>query len=317
MPNTLIELVHFQLTKNCNLRCWFCGQWGRKGFFADTEGSEMTFADWKKVIEELKSYTEKPDIMLWGGEPLVYEQFEEIVKLLRQDGFRLGIVSNGVMINEYAALLKEEFCHIYVSVDGTKEIHDKIRGEGVFDKVKENLELLRGTNAKISVMSVLSEENISNLEDTVEEILKLNCDEIILQEMIALSKEEAEEYKVQMRQMGITTEYINSWIMENPPRCDSNAIEKLCRKYPDKVKHLPHGIGEPCKSENSHIHIAWNGNLLYCTDFYDFSAGNVKIEKIEDIFNNEKSEKFRRMIGDGKCPTCRHCSWRHSNSFRL
>ncbi len=316
-----IKLVHFQLTKNCNLRCWFCGHWGRKGFFFDTVGEAMCIDDWKNVINQLCYYAEKteirPEIMLWGGEPLIYPQFEEIVRELRCKGFNLGIVTNGVMIDKYSQLLKQEFKHIYVSVDGVKEIHDKIRGEGVFDTVSKNLKLLKGTNAKITIMSVLSDDNIPTLQSTVEELLKLNCDEIILQDMIALSKEEAQQYKDEMSNIGITAEYINSWIMDNPPKCDLSVIEKICKKYADKVKYLPHGIGEPCMSAFSHIHIAWNGNVLYCTDFYDFSAGNVKNENIVDIFNNEKSEKFREMIQNEKCPTCHHCSWRHNKTFEV
>ncbi len=316
-----IRLVHFQLTKNCNLRCWFCGQWGKKGFFSDAVGNAMSLKDWKSVISQLKEYGIKndnlPEIMLWGGEPLIYPDFDEIVRILRKEGFKLGIVTNGVMINKFCKTLKNEFKHIYVSVDGVKEVHDKIRGNGVFDTICDNLKMLEGTSAKITVMSVISDDNILNLDQTVSELLKLNCDEIILQDMIALSKDEAVKYKQEMKKIGIDAEYIDSWIMENPPRVDLKISEEICKKYNGKVKHLPHGKGKICESAFSHIHIAWNGNVLYCTDFYDFSAGNVKQEKIIDIFNNEKSEKFRDMIKNEKCPTCQHCSWWHNKTFEV
>lgn len=316
-----IELVHFQLTKNCNLRCWFCGQWGKKGFFSDSVGEAMELNDWKNVINQLEDYANetgiKPEVMLWGGEPLMYPYFEDIVRELRVKGFAIGIVTNGVLIENFSKILKDEFKHIYVSVDGVREVHDKIRGEGVFDTVSKNLKMLKGTKAKITIMSVISNDNINNLEETVEELLKLNCDEIILQDMIALSAEETKQYKEEMRKMGINAEYIDSWVMENAPRCDSETAEDICKKYHGKVKHLPHGIGEPCKSAFSHMHIAWNGNVLYCTDFYDFSAGNVKNENLVDVFNNEKSDKFREMIKNEKCPTCHHCSWRHSTTFEV
>ncbi len=316
-----IELVHFQLTKNCNLRCWFCGQWGRKGFFSDAVGSAMTFFDWKNVVAQLCEYRNKsgstPHVMLWGGEPLVYPQFQDVVELLRQNDFPLGIVTNGTNIDKYAEILKKEFRHIYVSIDGTPTIHDSIRGEGVFAKTANNLRLLQGTNAKISIMTVLTEENLRALEDTVNALLALPCDEVILQDMIALSQTEVEQYKKGMASIGVNAEYIESWYMPSPPRYDKDKIQDFCKAYGGKVQYLPHQSTGQCQSAWKHVHIAWNGNVLYCTDFYDFSAGNVKTERLTDILQNEKSKQYRKLIEENRCPTCNHCSWRLSEKFYI
>ncbi len=317
-----IELVHFQLTKNCNLRCWFCGQWGKKGFFSDSIGEAMELEDWKKAIDQLADYREKsgirPDIILWGGEPLACEYFEEIVRLLREKDFRLGIVTNATMIDKYADILKTEFEHIYASVDGTREIHDKIRGEGVYDKAAENLALLSGTKAKITLMAVISEDNYAVLEEMPEELLKLNCDEILFQDMIALTASEAAEYKTAMKEyVGTDAVFIDSWVMDSEPIDVTDIMQRICEKYPGRVKYIHHGGGHKCKSPYSHIHIAWNGNVLFCTDFYDFSAGNVKKLPLWDIFCGEQADKYRAMIENDACPTCRHCSWCKSDSFGI
>ncbi len=316
-----IELVHFQLTKNCNLRCWFCGQWGKKGFFSDSLGEPLSLQDWMKVIDELCVYRKEtgvsPDIILWGGEPLVCSFFDDIVKILVEKGFNLGIVTNGTMIDRHVDVLREFFKQIYVSIDGPRDIHDSIRGKGVFEKVKANLELLKGAKAKITIMSVMSADNIDILDSMCEELLKLNCDEIYLQEMIGLTEAEAGQYKAAMEEIGVKAEYIDSWIIPELPSYDKAIIQSICEKYKGRVIYKPHGAGKSCQSANSHIHIAWNGNVLYCTDFYDFSAGNVKEEKLLDIFRNERSEAFRKMILENKCTTCNHCSWRQSETFKL
>ena len=36
-----LQLVHFQITRSCNLRCWFCGQWGKQGFLRDDGGKAL------------------------------------------------------------------------------------------------------------------------------------------------------------------------------------------------------------------------------------------------------------------------------------
>ena len=113
---------------------------------------------------------------------------------------------------------------------------------------------------------------------------------------------------------------IASWV--NTAVDKESKEEQLARilagNYPKKVKYLPHGQAvSHCRSPFSHIHIAWNGNVLYCTDFYDFSAGNVRKEPLMDIFESEYSEKFRKEIARGHCTACNHCSWKNSVDFRL
>lgn len=320
-----IELVHFQLTKNCNLRCWFCGQWGNQGFFSDAQGIPMTLEDWKRIARQLVEYGtvtgSLPDLILWGGEPLTAPYFDELVIYLRSQGFQLGIVTNGVLIDQHAKILREEFKHIYVSVDGDRSCHDAVRGAGVFDRVRNNLEQIYGGNACVSLMCVISESNIRKLDQIPDVLCDLACDEIILQEMIGLSASEIAQYKHWMEEtFHIQATDIDGW--ENALVADeekSKALQRIMSKtYKKPVQYIPHGICEhTCHSPQSHIHIAWNGNLLYCTDFYDFSAGNVHDGNVIEIFQNELSEQYRREIEQERCVTCKHCSWRRSTSFRI
>ncbi len=325
-----LELVHLQITRNCNLRCWFCGQWGKKGFFSDACGSKMTLDDWKKVIDSLenccKTKSTYPSVMLWGGEPLTSPYFGDITAYLRQKGFdELGIVTNGVLIDKWADVLRNDFKKIYISIDGPKEIHDSIRGNGVFDKVTANAKLLCGGNAEITVMTVLSPALLPILPGFPKLLEDIRPKQLLLQDMIYLSKEETEQYGRWFEScFKRPASEIYSWQMDIPPDYDykkSQALKKVFEeKYSFEIKHMPHGMStgnKQCLSPFRHIHVAWNGNVMYCTDFYDFCAGNVKENDIIDIFNNELSEKFREETYNGNCITCNHCSWRNNKEFRL
>jgi len=289
----------------------------------------MAFDDWKKVISDLINYREEsgisPKVMLWGGEPLVCPDFDRIALYLNENGFELGMVTNGVLIDKHIDVIKKCFKKIYVSIDGPKEIHNLIRGEGVFEKVIENLKLLKDTNTEINVMTVLSKDLINDLDTFPNELSDLNINELLLQEMIYLTKEEIENYSVWFKScFGRNPTEIYSWQMDTDDilqKEKEKAVEKAIKnKYPFTVRYMPH-IGfrdaDYCRSSFNHIHIAWNGNVLYCTDFYDFSAGNVKDENVMDIFNNSLSEKFRKEISLGNCVTCNHCSWRKNTEFNL
>ena len=329
MPEKKLELVHLQLTRNCNLRCWFCGQWGKKGFFSGKSGLEMTFSDWKKVIDDVyESAVDKQDLpsfILWGGEPLVSPCFDDVAQYIHTLGFRIGIVTNGVLIDKHAETIKNFIDRIYLSVDGPEKIHDSIRGDGVFKKLCKNLQLIRGGKAKIIIMTVLSPALIECIEELPSSFEQFCPDEVILQEMITLTSQEADDYKHWINNaFGICACEIDSWVGKMPENFDEIKQAKIKKVLKAKTSYnltyLPHGDGaarEFCLSPFRHVHVAWNGNVLYCTDFYDFCAGNVKTEKITDIFENEISDKYRAEIMNGKCATCRHCSWKNNETFKF
>ena len=299
-----IELVHFQITKNCNLRCPFCGQWGGKGFFSSANGTQLEIEEWLRVAEELKNLSPLPKIILWGGEPLVCPFFDELAEKLFEMGFTLQLITNGTLIDKHIDVIKRYFERVYVSVDGLSELHDSIRGKGTFEKTRKNISMLDCN--KVTIMTVATPGlDIVTFADEFKNY------EIFLQTMIALSKEETENYKIWFKDNfdGEATE-IDSWQIEG--------FKPSIRSLPQNVIFKGHGENAKnvfCLSPFRHVHISWNGNLLYCTDFYDFSAGNVRDDTVINIFCNEKSERFREEILSGRCITCSHCSWRNNVDF--
>ena len=319
---TQIKQVHFQITRNCNLRCPFCGQWGKKGFFADSSGEAMSIEDWKRIISELESYGnrmgEMPTVTVWGGEPLVSPYFDEILTLLNEKGFRTEVITNGVLINEHSEVIKNCVRRLYVSLDGPQSVHDAIRGEGVFGTVKANLKALN--HPCVTIMSVITPGLVSSLPQFLTELKEFNIKELYLQDMIGLSRDEIEEYKKWMKDaFDISATDINSWENNELKVFNDEVDRHLDTNYGYRIEHKTHtsDCSMVCKSAYNHPHIAWNGNVLYCTDFYDFSAGNVKTDTLENIFNNEKSERYRSEIADGKCPSCNHCSWRTRDIWNI
>ncbi len=315
-----IKLVHLQITKKCNLRCWFCGQWGKKGFFSDSNGSPLEFSEWKTVVDDIYCYGKKigklPTVILWGGEPLTCNFFDEISHYLKDMGFHIGVVTNGTLIDKHIESINSCIEKLYVSIDGPEKVHDAIRGYGVYEKVLNNLKLLN--NKKIIVMSVVTKKLLDNLENFLEELAPIGISELYLQDMIGLSHDEVEIYKTWIyKTFGITANDISTWENDNLEIFDTKNIVDSLNDYGYKITCFQHDKTEngTCLSPYHHINIAWNGNVLYCTDFYDFYAGNIRNDTITDILENEKSEKFRREIENGRCVTCNHCSWRNNDSF--
>lgn len=327
-PVRRLELVHFQLTRRCNLRCWFCGQQAENSTFSGRTGGELSLEDWLAVIDELEEVRREtgsaPSVILWGGEPLVSPNFEPVAEALARRGFPLGMVTNGTLLDRHLPLCREAFRQIYVSLDGTPAMHNAVRGADVYEKVAENLALLRGGQAKITIMSVMTDEAPLHLEQILDGFARLGPDEVLLQEMIALSPAEAQDYRSWLSgSFDLPAPGIAAWVGGEPARRMPHQWYEdwLARHpYPFPVRHLPHGAQSArafCLSPSRHLHVAWDGEVGFCTDFTDFSLGNVRNTSLRQLFASERAERFAREVRQGKCSACEHCSWKNSETFAL
>ena len=51
-----------------------------------------------------------------------------------------------------------------------------------------------------------------------------------------------------------------------------------------------------------------NGDVSLCRDYHDYIIGNIKTDKVVDMWNNQKAMKFRQSVSnDGPMPVCRRC----------
>lgn len=84
--------VNLHLTENCNYHCHYC--------FAKYDGRDMTFDDWKVVIDNLSDSKLVSAINLAGGEPLVYPDFMKVLEYGQSKGFTMSFISNGSLLAE-------------------------------------------------------------------------------------------------------------------------------------------------------------------------------------------------------------------------
>lgn len=112
----------------CNLHCEHCYWWlNRK------ENEELTLEQWKEVIDKKFKKNHVFIITLVGGEPLMRKDVVEM--FVNEFPKRVCVVTNGTFPIPH---LKDIYFY-WVSIDGTKDIHNKIRGEGAWEKTKKNV----------------------------------------------------------------------------------------------------------------------------------------------------------------------------------
>lgn len=146
------------VTDRCNLRCKHCFY-----FREEHDSREM---DAEEFLEGLKILKERHNIqsMGWsGGEPLYRA---EVV----QKGSKLFKL-NQLFTNGTLPIPRLRGLVTFISMDGTGEVHDEVRGKGTYDKIMENL---KPTKAKpIVFLGTFHRSNNHCLEEMVKEFSEM------------------------------------------------------------------------------------------------------------------------------------------------
>ena len=124
---------HIILTKECNLNCNYCGGG------SDTPPKEIQY-----TIADLKSFLAQdnnPVVAFYGGEPLL--RIETMKHIMDAIPARFVLQTNGLFLHRIEPQYLSKFHTILVSIDGKKQVTDKERGNGVYERVMHNVRLIR------------------------------------------------------------------------------------------------------------------------------------------------------------------------------
>lgn len=144
---TVVKALCLHIAHDCNLACKYCfaeeGEYhGRRALMSLEVG--------KKALDFLVANSGSRinlEVDFFGGEPLMnWQVVKELVEYGRSleepnnKKFRFTLTTNGVLLNdEILEFANREMANIVLSIDGRKEIHDKMRpfrgGQGSYDLI--------------------------------------------------------------------------------------------------------------------------------------------------------------------------------------
>ncbi len=144
-------------TFNCPLRCPFCYAEG-----GERKTAELSADEYLRITKEAIDIGYKA-IVIVGGEPLVYYEFDKYIDGLSKidKGDACFILRTSMAFNIPSDRLKRiclVFDEITVSLDGDEKTHDDIRGHGTFKKTVKNIEKSLALGANISISAVMDRE---------------------------------------------------------------------------------------------------------------------------------------------------------------
>jgi Fe-coproporphyrin III synthase len=327
--------MHFMSTLRCNLRCEMCFFYGR-GKVPPTQHMQLTLEEMKKMIDNIakgyKWFPFKPYLGITGGEPFIRPDIFEIIEHIKKRGFKFSITSNFALLNKEKIdrLLKLKPNSMNISIDGPREVHDKIRGkEGTFDNAIANLKYLRSKNNRMPIRmnTTVSYTNKDTLKDVIGIAKDTNCDLQFTHLWYLDEKQSKNHDEFMERTFGEKFLYpvdIMDYTEEQAGEIADKYLEaiRLGEKAGIKINQTPrikkedvkryyydkgYSRAKKCNAIWSKLRIDECGNLTPCLG-YNF--GNLLKDDFSDVLNGKRARRLRATVKKhGIFPGCVKCEW--------
>ncbi len=168
-------VVSWNITRKCNLKCPHC-------YINATHQqlkNELTTEESKNLIDQICEVS-RPLLILSGGEPLLRNDVAELVRYGAEKGLKMGLGSNGSLINYAdAKKLKEAGIEtVSISLDShIPEQHDKFRGvSGSWEKAVNAIKALQKTGVLVQVNTTVTQQNYDQIDDIMSLAEKLGVE---------------------------------------------------------------------------------------------------------------------------------------------
>jgi len=136
-PGKLAAII---FTHGCNLRCEYC----HNPELVTQEITQENVFDPIKVLKFLKDRQNKLDaVVITGGEPLLYDELEPFIKVIKEMGYLLKLDTNGLLPDKLQGIIGKNLVD-YISMDIKYPESDYLTftGENALNNVKKTISII-------------------------------------------------------------------------------------------------------------------------------------------------------------------------------
>lgn len=287
----ITKTIHINLTNNCNLRCKHC--YMSAGLI---EKQELDHNSLILFVEKITKIIGPTEVVISGGEPLVYRSFFEVVNDIKKLGHRIILFTNGLLIDSTNIdFLKEHVDEVQISMEGiSRNCYEWIRGRGNYSCLKATLKLLKSrqipTTLAITVLDDVLDDVQNNIIPFLEELdydlinVRINDDIEFSGNMLSFNAKIKLDEKT--KKLSIL-----------------NILDKLSDSGYDVINTQKRNIRFTNCGIGTSININFDGKVYPCSDFrhvfFDLNTdAEIVIEKFNEINKNSTVDAMT------KCADC-------------
>jgi radical SAM protein with 4Fe4S-binding SPASM domain len=311
-------MVVWNTTKKCNLRCVHC--YLNAG---EAERGELSTREAMNLIEDLAEI-QTPLLVFSGGEPVLRKDIYELNEYAMELGLRTILSSNGALITRnMAEKIKDAgFAYVGVSLDGSKEAHDRFRGvNGAFENSVKGLRNLREVGVDTGVRFAITHQNYNELSKVLNIARREGVPRFSVFQLVYAGRgKDIINWDIFNEERRRVMDYIIRVAEENGRMnivtADNYADGIYLLKYvaehePERAKDVERllTMQSGCPAGDKLANVDNLGNVHLCPYWQNRIIGNVREQSFSDIWFNE-DDNLLRMMRDktsylkGKCSRC-------------
>ncbi|EQB21631.1 Radical SAM domain protein [Dehalobacter sp. UNSWDHB] len=310
----------FELTPRCNLKCKMCYIRLDKPQM-DQIGREKTAKEWIKLAEEAIE-SGMLNLLITGGEPLLYTDFAEIYTALTTMGFIITLNTNATLITPKIVKLFKKYPPTATNVTlygASQETYASICGNpDTFDATIKGLEVLREVPTVLEIRTTFIQDNqheLNRIRELANQYTKSFAINIIVNKAVRGAYSDVESCRLTPAQMFDLSRKNSEYY-----RALNSETEFALEKNMDTDNHVQakdYGFDLPpkiitCLAAKSMCWITWDGKMLPCGSFTSpytlpFEEGfKAAWDRLPGLFEDIRlpQECLDCEYADGKCSNC-------------
>jgi radical SAM protein with 4Fe4S-binding SPASM domain len=297
-------VVSWNVTLKCNLKCAHCYINA-----AETELADELSTDAAKMLIHQITEVSRPLLILSGGEPLLREDIYEIIRYGADRGLRMGMGSNGMLIDDETTKRLEDarMETVAISLDSSiPEQHDEFRGvKGCWQHAVDAIKSLKKSKIQVQVNSTVTLQNYDEVDDIMALAEELGVDNFHLFFLVPTGRgTDIEDITPKMYEdmISSTLAKIPKYKLNVKPSCAPQFMRVSKEQGVDMSRWV-----RGCMAGLYYCRIYPSGEVTPCP-YLPLNLGNIRDKAFKDIWFNSEVFKALRDFDQlkGKCGLCEH-----------
>ncbi|MCR5324072.1 MAG: radical SAM protein [Lachnospiraceae bacterium] len=268
------------ITSQCNLHCAGCYSRCNHATTDAKPVKQLTGEEWSRIFDEADELGIS-FILLAGGEPLL--RYDVIGEAAQRPDIMFPVFTNGTYMNErfYDLFDRNRNLIPIISIEGEKEVTDKRRGEGVYDKLIEVMDELQKRGIIFGASVTVTTQNLKEVssEAFLGNLKSRGCKAVIFVEFVPVTEESKDLAPGEEER-----EYLKNEI----DRLRQSDVEMVYISFPGDEK----SSGGCVAAGRGFFHINSHGGAEPCP-FSPYSDINVRDTSLRKALNSKLFKELR------------------------
>ena len=313
-----LPIVILMPHSRCNCCCVMCDIWKGNNNVKQLEESEIA-----KMLDSFRKLNTK-EVVMSGGEALMHPNFFKLCEIIKSRKIKITLLSTGLLLKRYALDILAKTDEVIVSLDGSQELHDKIRNiPNAFEKLKEGVRELKKLRPsfRVTARCVIQKENFKNFPNIIDAAKEIGLDQISFLTADVTTDafnrpdlwddQRAGEVKLSPEELPQFKEIIESLIQTH----STDFKTKFIAESPDRIRKFYHYYSAyynqsnfpevRCNAPWVSMVIEADGSVRPC--FFHEVIGDIRESTLEEIVNSDESISFRKNLDVRTNEICKKC----------